>query len=68
IKRILAIRLGYNSQHDLGDGINYGMGIKVEKLDFFFMPVEELDIDYAYISSGNLGDNHRFSITLKFSI
>jgi len=68
IKRILAIRLGYDSQHDLGNGITYGIGIKVEKLDFFFMPVEELDIDYAYISSGNLGDNHRFSLTLKFSI
>lgn len=53
---IAALRLGYNADHDLDNGLTFGLG--------FSQP--EFKIDYAYVPMGVFGDAHRFSLSLMF--
>jgi len=56
IKKILDLRLGYNSGNDNGSGITAGVGIN--------MPVWA--VDYAFVPFGDLGDIHRISLSVDF--
>jgi len=55
IKNLIFLRAGYVFLME-NSGLRAGIGIKIS--DFIF--------DYAYSPYGELGDSHRFSITLKF--
>jgi len=54
--KTLALRAGYNSENDIGDGWSGGLGFYISKFV----------IDYAYSPFGALGDTHRYSLTYKF--
>jgi len=53
LKNFLFLRIGYISKEN--SGLRTGLGIKISNFMF----------DYAYSPYGELGDSHRFSITLK---
>jgi len=53
---IFALRAGYTTLKDIGPKISIGLGLKI-----FF-----LNLDYAFVPYGDLGNAHRFSFTLKF--
>ena len=57
---MFAARLGYKIGYDVGN-ITCGIGFK-SILEGMF----GYQIDYSYAPSGNLGDTHRISVTLKF--
>lgn len=52
---IFAIRGGYTTLKDIGPKISAGLGLKI-----FF-----LNLDYAFVPFGDLGNTHRLSVTLK---
>jgi len=54
---MLALRLGYNSENDAGNGVTAGLGFNLD---------DEFDIDYAYVPYGDIGDAHRLSMAYKF--
>jgi long-subunit fatty acid transport protein len=58
IKRILALRLGYNSQinKDEDEGLTAGAGFKIGSYQF----------DYAYVPYGDLDSTHRVSLIVRF--
>jgi hypothetical protein len=66
--KILALRLGYNSRHDAGNGLTSGVGISLHEFDFSFLPVSELAINYAYLPKGDLGVEHRVDLVLKIGV
>lgn len=51
---ILALRAGYKTDQDIGEGISAGMGFKIR----------EISIDYAYVPYNDLGNTHRISLAL----
>jgi hypothetical protein len=51
----LALRAGYSSQADAGDGLHAGLGIQWDR---FFL-------DYAYVPMGDLGADHHISIGMR---
>lgn len=51
----LALRGGYSSRADAGDGLHAGIGVLWER---FF-------VDYAYVPMGDLGTNHHVSIGMR---
>jgi len=53
---ILALRAGYRTGQDVGSGISYGVGLKISKIN----------LDYAYVPYGDLGNTHRVSLGIKF--
>lgn len=53
---ILALRVGYDGRIDADDGLTAGLGVTVS----------DLSLDYAYIPFGNLGNNHRISLTYQW--
>jgi len=53
---ILALRAGYRTGQDIGSGMSAGVGLKISKIN----------IDYAYIPYGNLGNTQRISLKIKF--
>jgi len=56
LQEMVNLRLGYNSNDDLDNGITYGIGLKQENFA----------VDYAFVPKGELGDSHRFSLNLNF--
>lgn len=54
---ILKLRGGYNSTNDADNGWTAGVGFKIKDI---------LELDYAYVPYGELGDSQRISITTKF--
>jgi len=56
IKEKAAIRLGFNGRNDSSSGITIGGGTLYQ----------QFALDYAYIPFGDLGNAHRFSVSLKF--
>ncbi len=56
LRNILASRVGYKTNQDIGKGITAGIGFKMGKTS----------IDYAYVPYGDLGDTHRISLGMKF--
>ena len=56
IGNFLALRAGYRTNQDIGSGTSYGIGLKISKID----------LDYAYVPYGNLGNTQRISLKIKF--
>lgn len=56
LRNALALRVGYKTNQDIGEGITAGIGFKMGKTS----------IDYAYVPYGGLGDTHRISLGMKF--
>ena len=52
----ISLRCGYRMGQDVGSGISYGIGLKVSKVN----------LDYAFIPYGDLGDTQRISLGIKF--
>ncbi len=56
IEKIVALRVGYKSNQDAGSGLTAGLGFKVATVD----------LDYAYVAYGDLGNTHRISLGFKW--
>jgi len=56
LRDVLALRVGYKTNQDIGNGITAGMGLKMGKTS----------IDYAYVPYGDLAITHRISLGIKF--
>ena len=56
IEKIVALRVGYKSNQDAGSGFTAGLGFKVATVD----------LDYAYVAYGDLGNTHRISLGFKW--
>ncbi len=54
----LALRLGYNSGNDMGSGLTAGFGFRISSLN----------VDYAFVPYGDLGNAHRFSLSYNFNV
>ena len=66
IDKVFKLRLGYDSDNDIGNGISMGLGIGLKEVDIAFMPVAEVNFDYAFVDYGDLGVTHRVALTFKF--
>jgi len=56
LRDVLALRVGYKTNQDIGQGLTAGIGYKFERIC----------LDYAYVPYGDLGDTHRISLTMEF--
>jgi len=56
LKDILALRAGYKTNQDIGQGLTAGIGYKFGRNC----------LDYAYVPYGDLGDTHRVSLIMRF--
>jgi hypothetical protein len=62
----IALRLGYDSSTvDAGNGLSAGFGVCLLQTDVFFVYASEIDLDYAFVPYGDLGDSHRLSLLFK---
>jgi hypothetical protein len=63
----IAFRLGYNSSTvDAGNGVSAGFGVCLLQTDIFFLYASAIDIDYAFVPYGDLGNSNRLSLNIKF--
>lgn len=53
----LCLRFGYGSGADEGSGISAGLGFRFK----------DIQLDYAYVPYGDLGDAHRIGLSFRFS-
>ncbi len=53
---LISFRCGYNSVNETDNGLVFGLGFKLDKLN----------IDYAYEPFGDFGNSHKFSIDYSF--
>ncbi|MFH0948138.1 MAG: PorV/PorQ family protein [Elusimicrobiota bacterium] len=53
---LLALRAGYRSKMDLGNGLTFGVGFKINGMQ----------VDYAFADYGIFKDTHRMSLTARF--
>jgi len=56
IRDIIALRAGYKTNQDIGEGWSAGLGFKFQRIC----------LDYAYVPYGDLGNTHRISLGMKF--
>lgn len=56
LRNLLALRVGYKTNQDIGIAITAGIGLKISKTS----------IDYAYVPYGDLGSTHRISLVIRF--
>jgi hypothetical protein len=52
----IALRAGYKTNQDIGQGLTAGLGFRKGKIQF----------DYAYVPYGELGDTHKVSLGMSF--
>ena len=52
----VALRAGYTSQGDLGNGLRVGAGLRLKNVQ----------VDYAFAGAGSLGNTHRFGLTFSW--
>lgn len=52
----IALRAGYKTNQDIGQGFTAGLGFKKSKIQF----------DYAYVPYGDLGGTHKVSLGMSF--
>lgn len=52
----IALRAGYKTNTDIGEGFSTGMGVKISGYS----------IDYAFVPYGKIGEAHRLSMLLRF--
>jgi len=53
---VLALRVGYKTNQDIGQGLTAGLGYKFGRIC----------LDYAYVPYGDLGNTHRISLGIRF--
>ncbi|MDD5132015.1 MAG: PorV/PorQ family protein [bacterium] len=68
LTNVLALRLGYDTKHDIGNGLSTGIGLSLQDFEFAFVPLSELAINYAYVPHGDLGVIHQIELVLKIGI
>ncbi len=68
LTNVLALRLGYDTRHDIGTGFSTGLGLSLQDFEFSFVPLSELAINYAYIPRGDLGVVHQIELVLKIGV
>lgn len=56
LRDVVALRIGYKTNQDVGQGLTAGIGYRFERIW----------LDYAYVPYGDLGDTHRISLGMKF--
>ena len=56
LRNVLALRVGYKTNQDIGQGLTAGIGYRFGRIC----------LDYAYVPYGDLGDTHRISLGMKF--
>jgi len=56
LREVVALRVGYKTNQDIGQGLTAGLGYKFGRIC----------LDYAYVPYGDLGDTHRISLGMKF--
>jgi len=56
VRDLIGLRVGYKSGQELGDGLSFGGGIKVNIFQ----------LDYALVHCGELGYTHRIGIVTRF--
>jgi outer membrane protein OmpA-like peptidoglycan-associated protein len=56
VRNLIGLRFGYKSGQDLGNGLSFGGGIKVNVFQ----------LDYALVHFGELGYTHRIGIVTRF--
>ena len=56
LRNVLALRAGYKTNQDIGEGWSAGLGFKFGKNR----------LDYAYVPYGDLGSTHRISLATRF--
>lgn len=57
ISKMVPVRLGISTSRDTGDYFSLGAGVKLNNVN----------VDFAYIPYGKLGNNYQVSITMRFS-
>lgn len=65
LKNAIALRLGYKSGNADNQRISTGIGLKLTEFDMFFMFAREINIDYAFVPYGDLGEMHKLTINFK---
>lgn len=68
LTNVLALRLGYDTKHDIGSGLSTGIGLSLQDFEFSFVPLAELAINYAYVPRGDLGVTHQIELVLKIGV
>ncbi len=68
LTNVLALRLGYDIKHDIGNGLSTGIGLSLQDFEFSFVPLSELAINYAYVPRGDLGVIHQIELVLKIGV
>lgn len=68
LTNVLALRLGYDTKHDSGNGLSTGIGLSLQDFEFSFVPLSELAINYAYVPRGALGVIHQIELVLKIGV
>lgn len=62
--RALVFRAGYNAR-SAQRGFSAGFGVSLKQVDVLFMYVRDVEIDYAFVPMGELGDTHRIAMIFK---
>ncbi len=68
LTNVLALRLGYDTKHDIGNGLSTGIGLSLQDFEFAFVPLSELSINYAYVPRGDLGVAHQIELVIKIGV
>ena len=70
---VVSARVGYQGNQDAGLGLTAGAGIKIVRRGFTWLSyseypdwVPELEVDYAFVNMGLLGNSHRVGILARF--
>ena len=68
VANALALRAGYTSQDNQGCGFTTGVGLVFREVDIMFMYAREIEISYAFVPYGDLGDTHRLAFLVKLGV
>jgi len=67
VNRTFTLRGGYDSAYDVGDGFTVGFGVNIQEFELFFVPLQQVRIDYAFVPSGDVSTGvHNVSLTLRW--
>ncbi len=66
VHRALALRTGYDSSYDPGTGVTAGIGLRIQHFEVAFFPIYQIDVDYGFTPSDELGSQHDISVSFKF--
>ncbi len=66
VHRALALRTGYDSAYDPGTGVTAGLGLRIQHFEIAYFPIYQIDVDYGFTPSDDLGNQHDVSVSFKF--